>query len=171
MNFHLLLIVKDVVKECTLQQLFQKSCIRIQNTTHMSIELNKYKYIELDIFCLIGPPYILQSDNGKEFKNIDLAKMIRELWPGCKIVNGRPRHPQSQGSVERVNKEIKKVLGALMRKNNDLCCVKYVPIAQHSINTSPHSTLRIIRHTECYLEENQPKDLLHWEYQTTSLVI
>ena len=94
----------------------------------MSIELNKYKYIELDIFCLIGPPHILQSDNGKEFKNIDLAKMIRELWPGCKTVNGRPRHPQSQGSVERVNKEIKKVLGALMRKNNDPCWLNMYPL-------------------------------------------
>ena len=62
--------------------------------------------------------------------------MIRELWPGCKAVNGKPRHPQSQGSVERVNQEIKKVLGALMRKNNDPCW-----IAQHLINTSPHSTL------------------------------
>ena len=41
----------------------------------------------LDIFCLLGPPYILQSDNGREFKNVDLAKMIRELWPGCKIVH------------------------------------------------------------------------------------
>ena len=39
--------------------------------------------------------------------------MIRELWPGCKTVNGRPS-PQRQDSVERVNKEIKKVLGALM---------------------------------------------------------
>ena len=44
MNFHLLLIVKDVVKECTLQKLSQKSCIGILNTTHMSIVLNKYKY-------------------------------------------------------------------------------------------------------------------------------
>ena len=67
--------------------------------------------------------------------------MIRELWPVCKTVNGRPRHPQSQGSVERVNKEIKKVLGALIRKNNDPCWVKYVSIGQHSINTSPHCTL------------------------------
>ena len=67
--------------------------------------------------------------------------MIRELWPGCKTVNGRPRHPQRQDSVERVNKEIKKVLGALMHKNNDLYWVKYVPIPQYSINTSLHSTL------------------------------
>ena len=58
--------------------------------------------------------------------------MIRELWPGCKTVNGRPRHPQRQDSVERVNKEIKKVLGALMHKNNDLYWVKYVPIPQYS---------------------------------------
>ena len=70
-----------------------------------------------------------------------MAKIIRELWPGCKTVNGRPRHLQSQGSVERVNKEIKRVLGALMRKNNDPCWFKYVPIAQHSVNTSPQSTL------------------------------
>ena len=37
------------LKECTLQQLFQKSSIGIQNFTHMSIKLNKYKYIE----CLV----------------------------------------------------------------------------------------------------------------------
>ena len=95
----------------------------------------------LDIFYLLGPPHILQSDNGKEFKNINLAVMIRDLWPGCTIVNGKPRHPQSQGSVERANQEIKKVLGALMRKNDDPCWHKYVSLAQHSINTSPHSTL------------------------------
>ena len=120
--------------------------------------------ILLDILCLIGLSHILQSDNGREFKNINLTKMIRELWPGCKTVNGRSRHPQSQGSVESVNKTINKVLGGLMRKNNYPCWVK-------SINTNPHFTLENIRHTECYLEENQPKDLLHREYQTTSLVI
>ena len=95
-----------------------------------------------EIFCLIGSPHILQSDNGKEFKNVDLAGMIRYIWPDCKIIHGKPRHPQSQGSVERVNQEVKHVLGSLMRmKSRDPCWVKYVPIVQHSINTSPHSTL------------------------------
>ena len=125
----------------------------------------------LDIFCLIGPPHILQSDNGKEFKNVNLANMIRELWPGCKAVNGKPRHPQSQGSVERVNQEIKKVLGALMRKNNDPYWVRYVSIAQHSINTSPHSTLENYSPYRCYLGENQPKALMHSGYQITLLLI
>ena len=91
----------------------------------------------LDVFCLLGPPHILQSDNGREFKNINLATFIREQWPECKVIHGKARHPQSQGSVERLNKEIKKVLGSFMRKSK----VKYVNRTQYSINTSPHSTL------------------------------
>ena len=85
----------------------------------------------MEIFCLIGSPHILQSDNGREFKNINLARMIRELSPGCKIVHGKPRHPESEGSVERANREIKKVLGSKMRKANDPCLVTYVHLAQH----------------------------------------
>ena len=73
----------------------------------------------LDIFSLFGSPHILQSDNGRESKNINLATMIRDKWSECRIVHGKPRHPQSQGSVERVNKEIKKVLDSRMRKNKD----------------------------------------------------
>ena len=45
------------------------------------------KYL-LDIFSLFGSPHILQSDNGREFKNVNLATMIREKWPECKIVRG-----------------------------------------------------------------------------------
>ena len=56
--------------------------------------------------------------------------MIRELLPECKIVHGKARHTQSQGSVERVNQEIKKLLGSLMRKKVDPCWVKYIPLVQ-----------------------------------------
>ena len=48
-----------------------------------------------DVFCLLGAPHILQSDNGREFAN----KVVKELtsrWPGTKIVHGKPRHSQSQ---------------------------------------------------------------------------
>ena len=67
--------------------------------------------------------------------------MVREKWPDCKIIHGKSRHPQSQGPVERVNREIKKVLGSLMRKAGDNCWTKYINMVQYSINTSPHSTL------------------------------
>ena len=56
-------------------------------------------------------------------------------------MHGKPFHPQSQGSVERVNKERKKVFGSLTRKANNDNWVKFVPLVQHSINTRPHSTL------------------------------
>ncbi|XP_066978935.1 KRAB-A domain-containing protein 2-like [Macrobrachium rosenbergii] len=53
----------------------------------------------LFIFLDIGAPHILQSDNGREFT----AAVIQELaalWPEFVLVNGRPRHPQSQGCIE-----------------------------------------------------------------------
>ncbi|XP_041346796.1 KRAB-A domain-containing protein 2-like [Gigantopelta aegis] len=52
----------------------------------------------MDIFLLFGAQAILQSDNGLEF----LAQVItelKELWPQFIMVHGKPRHPQSQGSV------------------------------------------------------------------------
>ncbi|CAG8548698.1 16365_t:CDS:1, partial [Dentiscutata heterogama] len=55
-------------------------------------------------------PTILQLDNGKEF----IAQTIKELivlWPSVKIINRRPRHPQSQGLVEWANGILKQKLG------------------------------------------------------------
>ena len=61
----------------------------------------------LEIFLTFGAPAILQSDNGKEFV-ASIITELKQLWPDLKIVHGRPRHPQSQGSVERSNGEVKK---------------------------------------------------------------
>ena len=40
-----------------------------------------------------------------------MARLIRETleaWPGdSAIIHGRPRHPQSQGAVERANQDLK----------------------------------------------------------------
>ena len=50
------------------------------------------------------------TDNGTEFSNKTLMARINELWKGTKIVHGRPRHPQDQGSVERANGDFKNML-------------------------------------------------------------
>ena len=58
------------------------------------------------VFCYFGMPYLLQSDNGREFVNAVIKDLLQN-WDGlCKTINGRPRHPQSQGAVERGNQEI-----------------------------------------------------------------
>ena len=56
----------------------------------------------VSIFFEHGPPSILHTDNSMEFSNKTLMARINELWKSTKIVHGRPRHPQEQGSVERL---------------------------------------------------------------------
>ncbi|CAG4949101.1 unnamed protein product [Parnassius apollo] len=73
-------------------------------------------YHLLDIFTTFGAPSILQSDNGREFAN----KVVKEacaMWPELKIVHGKPRHSQSQGSVKRSNRDIEKILCTWLESN------------------------------------------------------
>ncbi|XP_068246708.1 KRAB-A domain-containing protein 2-like [Palaemon carinicauda] len=56
-------------------------------------------YQLLDIFLLLGAPEILQSDNGSEFTACVITE-LKLVWPDLVMVHGKPRHPQSQGSVE-----------------------------------------------------------------------
>lgn len=62
----------------------------------------------VEIFALFGAPRMLHSDNGKEFANWLVKELVRR-WPECRIVRGRPRHSQSQGSVERANQDVEVV--------------------------------------------------------------
>ncbi|CAF4813057.1 unnamed protein product, partial [Rotaria magnacalcarata] len=51
------------------------------------------------------------------------AKIILDLkinWPDLIIINGRPRHPQSQGLVERSNAVVQQMLGKWLEKNKTL---------------------------------------------------
>ena len=108
----------------------------------------------LYIFLDIGAPHILQSDNGREFT----AEVIRELstlWPGCVLVNGRPRHPQSQGSVERGNGSMKLKLQSWMRDNNTASWSVGIRFVQWSMNNTYHEAI----HMEPYkaLTGNKPR--------------
>ena len=70
-------------------------------------------YNLIDIFTLFGAPSILQSDNGREFAN-KIVEDLKLLWPELKIVHGKPRHSQSQGSVERANQDVENMLTSWM---------------------------------------------------------
>jgi hypothetical protein len=99
-------------------------------------------YALIEIFKVIGPPMILQSDNGKEFLQAamtrrqndeysgklialtqdDLTKIIakvRKLWPERRMVRGSPRHSPSNGGVERVNRTVEDKLGSWMRETRN----------------------------------------------------
>ena len=87
------------------------------------------------IFYQFGPPRILQSDNGREF----VARVILDLtklWPGLLIINGRPRHPESQGLVERSNAVVQQVLGKWLDTNATTDWPSGLGPVMFAINTS-----------------------------------
>ena len=100
------------------------------------------------IFCLFDSPCILQSDNGREFAS-RVIKDVVKLWPGCKMVHGKPRHSQSQGSVERANQDVENILACWLKDNNT---TKWADGLQHvqwaknnrfhsGINRTPYSAM------------------------------
>lgn len=68
------------------------------------------------IFSIFGAPKILQSDNGCEFST---SSTISKSWPNVQLVRGAPRHPQSQGSVERANGDIENMLKSCIAEHNE----------------------------------------------------
>ncbi|XP_060845447.1 KRAB-A domain-containing protein 2-like [Rhopalosiphum padi] len=91
----------------------------------------------LTIFLTFGAPKILQSDNGREFVN-SIIKELKDLWPQCTIVHGRPRHPQSQGSVERSNQDIENMIRAWMKDNQSKKWSVGLQFVQFQKNSSFH---------------------------------
>ena len=93
-----------------------------------------------EIFCCFGAPKILHSDNGREFVN-QVIQELKTLWPELVLVNGKPRHPQSQGSVERANADIIKMIAAWMNDNNSRHWLAGLPLVQFRKNTGLNRNL------------------------------
>ena len=84
---------------------------------------------------------ILQSDNGSEF-TASVITELKSLWPDLIIVHGKPRHPQSQGSVERLNCDVKDMLVAWLGDNNSTDWPVGLKFVQFAKNTSYHSGIK-----------------------------
>ena len=55
---------------------------------------------------MFGAHHALHSDNGTEFTAV-VVKELMELLTELVIVHGKPRHPQSQGSVDQATQTLK----------------------------------------------------------------
>jgi transposase InsO family protein len=91
-----------------------------------------------EIFTTIGAPVLLHSGNGREFNNRQLLEMLAEFWPETKIVRGKPRHSQSQGAVERANREVQDMLKHEMRLRNTTQWSKLLKFVQFKKNCIHH---------------------------------
>ncbi|GFW47535.1 SCAN domain-containing protein 3 [Trichonephila clavipes] len=117
-----------------------------KRATELALEL-------LKIFLEVSCPRILQSDNGREF-TATVIQELKNMWPTCKIVYGRPRHPASKGSVERSNQDVEAMLRAWLIENNTkigllvvtLFSSKRIPLFIEPLNDQL---------TRLYLDQNQ----------------
>ena len=80
-----------------------------------------------EVIAQYGPPLTIQSDNGKEFTNSDLAQYCEKLKISQKF--GCPYRPTTQGLVEHLNKKIIRFLKTFDCKNDtwdrDLLFIAY----------------------------------------------
>jgi len=72
----------------------------------------------IKIFSTSIIPEILQSDNGSEFLG-ECIDLIKKYYPNVHIVKGRPRHPQSQGKIERSHATFKNALQKWMKSSGN----------------------------------------------------
>lgn len=98
-------------------------------------------YNLIDIFCVFGAPFILQSDNGREFAN-KIIESLTDMWPGLKLVHGKPRHSQSQGSIERSNQDVRDMLVAWMVDNKTKKWSEGLRFIQSKKNRSLHEGIK-----------------------------
>jgi hypothetical protein len=98
-------------------------------------------YHLLNIFLTFGAPAILHSDNDREFSNRVISELCA-MWKDVKIVHGKPRHSQTQGSVERANQDIQNMLTAWMQDNDSNKWSEGLPFVQFAKNTTYHEGIR-----------------------------
>ncbi|GKT14919.1 unnamed protein product, partial [Aduncisulcus paluster] len=90
-----------------------------------------------EVFLRYGFPDIVRSDNGTQFTSKIFESMIKEL--DMKHHKTIAYRPQSNGIVERANREILRILRYAVI-DGDKHWVEMLPVARFVLNTSFHSS-------------------------------
>jgi len=100
-------------------------------------------YQLMDTFCMFGVPFMLQSYNGRELAN-KIIQNLADMWPGMKLLHGKQRHSQSQGSVERSNQGVRDILVAWMSDNNTKTWSEGLRVIQSKKHRALQSVIKTI---------------------------
>jgi hypothetical protein len=95
----------------------------------------------MDIFCMFGAPFILQSEKGRVFAN-KIIQNLADMWPGMELVHGKPRHSQSQGSVERSSQVVRDMLVSWMSDKNSKTWSEGLRFILSKKNRAVHSVIK-----------------------------
>ncbi|CAI6370936.1 unnamed protein product [Macrosiphum euphorbiae] len=130
----------------------------IKNKPLKSKRAEEIAYNLLDIYTTYGAPAILQSDNGREFVNSTITE-LHNMWEDVKIVHGKPRHSQSQGSVELANRDVEDMLATWMAENNSRDWPSGLKFIQCQKNRALHSGQVRLGYVEELLKQMQETGL------------
>lgn len=89
--------------------------------------------------AMLGPPTILQTDNGAEFVNEAISRVAEEHHI-C-IRRSAPRHPRSQGLVERANGHVRRLIAKWCRRFHQAHWARSLPSIAMACNMSVHATV------------------------------
>lgn len=126
---HIMVYQDHATKFCSLRALKTETVVEV--ATHVT-----------SIFATFGAPAILHSDKGREFTDQLLADLCA-LWPGTKIVRGKPQHSLGQGPVERDNRCIEKTLLACMKADPNCGWTQLLNRVQYMRNSAHHRGIRM----------------------------
>ena len=80
---------------------------RITHTTAFVTPVVEH-WLEREIAQWVHP----MKDRSDDPSHHERTLALKQMWPDLVIVHGKPRHPQSHGSVERFNCDIRDMLTA-----------------------------------------------------------
>ena len=79
----------------------------------------------------LGPPKILQCDNGNKFKG-EVIRIVESY--GITLIHGRPRHPQTRGLIEQANAVLKQMIRMAKAKTGVNRWRQFLPMAILAMN-------------------------------------
>ncbi|CAK9302236.1 unnamed protein product [Gordionus sp. m RMFG-2023] len=95
-----------------------------------------------NLFFTFGPPKILQSDNGREFKNKMVESMLKDDFPGVIFAHSRPRHPETNGLIERANGTLESRISGYMLETKKYDWATALPKIVFNINLGFSRTIK-----------------------------
>lgn len=98
------------------------------------------QFLKRNVCAVFGPPSILQSDQGLEFKNAIVADLCKTHK--IKQILSSPYHPQSNGLVEKTNHTLTRKLAKIATENK-ISWDEALPIATFAYNTTPQRLLGV----------------------------
>ena len=82
----------------------------------------------------------------------DVIRAIVKAWPGkCTIINGRPRHPQSQGLIEQANGTVESMIRARrLEVGENFDWPSFIPFVQCSLNCTYQHAIKMTPYEACF---------------------